>query len=61
MPGLSAAMSQVIMKAIHKRPQERYQTPREFQDALSTVELESLNELSASGVSWFGKMFGGRK
>ncbi len=61
MPSLSLAMSQVIMKAIKKRPQDRYQTPHEFQDALSNVELESLNELSASGVSWFGKMFGGRK
>jgi Protein kinase domain len=60
-PNLSDAMTQVIKKATRKRPQDRFQTPREFQDALSSVELESLHELSASGVSWFGKIFGGRK
>ena len=54
-------MTQVIKKATRKRPQDRFQTPREFQDALSSVELESLHELSAAGVSWFGKIFGGRK
>ncbi len=60
-PNLSDAMTQVIKKATRKRPQDRFQTPREFQDALSSVELESLHELSAAGVSWFGKIFGGRK
>ena len=60
-PNLSDAMTQVIKKATRKRPQDRYQTPREFQDALSSVELESLHELSATGVNWFGKIFGGRK
>jgi hypothetical protein len=60
-PTLSEAMTQVVMKAIRKRPQERFQTPKEFLDALLAVETESLNELSASGVSWFGKIFGGRK
>jgi len=60
-PSLSEAMTQVVMKAIRKRPQDRFQTPKEFLDALSAVESESLNELSASGVSWFGKIFGGRR
>lgn len=60
-PTLSDAMTQVVMKAIRKRPQDRFQTPKEFLDALMAVETESLNELSASGVSWFGKIFGGRR
>jgi Protein kinase domain len=60
-PTLSDAMTQVVMKAIRKRPQDRFQTPKEFLDALTAVESESLNELSASGVSWFGKIFGGRR
>jgi hypothetical protein len=60
-PTLSDAMTQVVMKAIRKRPQDRFQTPKEFLDALLAVETESLNELSASGVSWFGKIFGGRR
>lgn len=60
-PTLSEAMTQVVKKAIRKRPQDRFQTPKEFLDALLAVETESLNELSASGVSWFGKIFGGRR
>ncbi len=60
-PNLSDAMTQVVMKAIRKRPQDRFQTPKEFLDALMAVETEALNELSASGVSWFGKIFGGRR
>lgn len=60
-PNLSDAMTQVVMKAIRKRPQDRFQTPKEFLDALLAVETEALNELSASGVSWFGKIFGGRR
>ncbi len=60
-PTLSDAMTQVVMKAIRKRPQDRFQTPKEFLDALTAVESEALNELSASGVSWFGKIFGGRR
>ncbi len=60
-PNLSDAMTQVVMKAIRKRPQDRFQTPKEFLDALTAVEHEALNELSASGVSWFGKIFGGRR
>jgi Protein kinase domain len=60
-PEISEAMTQVVKKAIHKNPHERFQTPREFQDALATVEMDSLNELSSSGISWFGKIFGGRK
>jgi eukaryotic-like serine/threonine-protein kinase len=60
-PTLSDAMTQVVMKAIRKRSQDRFQTPKEFLDALMAVESESLNELSASGVSWFGKIFGGRR
>jgi hypothetical protein len=60
-PTLSDAMTQVVMKAIRKRPQDRFQTPKEFLDALMAVETESLNELSSSGVSWFGKIFGGRR
>jgi serine/threonine-protein kinase len=60
-PAISEAMTQVVMKAIRKRPQDRYQTPKEFLEALAAVEHEALNELSASGVSWFGKIFGGRR
>lgn len=60
-PTLSEAMTQVVRKAIRKRPQDRFQSPKEFLDALLAVETESLNELSASGVSWFGKIFGGRR
>jgi len=60
-PTLSDAMTQVVLKAIRKRPQDRFQTPKEFLDALMAVENEALNELSASGVSWFGKIFGGRR
>ena len=60
-PNLSEAMTQVVMKAIRKRPQDRFQTPKEFLEALTAVEHEALNELSASGVSWFGKIFGGRR
>ncbi|MBA3697780.1 MAG: protein kinase [Planctomycetes bacterium] len=60
-PSLSEAMTQVVMKAMRKRPQDRFQSPKEFLDALMAVESESLNELSASGVSWFGKIFGGKR
>ena len=60
-PAISEAMTQVVMKAIRKRPQERFQSAKEFLDALASVEHDALNELSASGISWFGKIFGGRR
>ncbi len=60
-PAISEAMTQVVMKAIRKRPQDRFQSPKEFLDALASVEHDALNELSASGISWFGKIFGGRR
>jgi serine/threonine protein kinase len=57
-PAVSQAMAQLVAKAMRKDRTRRHQSAAEFLDQLQGVQDESRNEISASGVTWFGKLFG---
>jgi serine/threonine protein kinase/CheY-specific phosphatase CheX len=59
-PVISEALAAVVMKAIRKDPAQRYQTVVEFLAALEEAEQQGLGDPNASGVTWFGRMFGAK-
>jgi Protein kinase domain/Chemotaxis phosphatase CheX len=59
-PQASQALSAVIAKAIDRQSDRRYDTARRFLDDLLNAGGEADNQLSNSGVNWFGKLFGGK-
>ena len=57
-PAVSEPMARLLRKALDKDRDRRFATANEFIEALAIAEQGGAdNELSASGVSWFGKLF----
>ena len=59
-PVISEALAMVVMKAIRKDRDQRYQSVAEFIAALDDSEQQAQADVTASGVTWFGKMFGAK-
>jgi serine/threonine protein kinase len=59
-PGLSDAMCRVVAKAIHLDPAMRYAGAQSFLDDLLNAGATVDNQINASGVNWFGKLFGAK-
>jgi serine/threonine protein kinase len=57
-PAVSEGMARLLRKALDKDRERRFASANEFIEALAMAEQGGAdNELSASGVSWFGKLF----
>jgi hypothetical protein len=57
-PAVSEGMARLLRKALDKDRDRRFASANEFIEALAIAEQGGTdNELSASGVSWFGKLF----
>jgi serine/threonine-protein kinase len=59
-PQLSPALSAVVARAIDRHSARRYDSARRFLDDLLLAGGEADNQISNSGVNWFGKLFGGK-
>jgi tRNA A-37 threonylcarbamoyl transferase component Bud32/chemotaxis protein CheY-P-specific phosphatase CheC len=59
-PQVSQALCQVVAKAIHLQPAKRYQDAKSFLDELLHARSAGDPAISASGVKWFDKLFGGK-
>ncbi len=59
-PQLSQGLSAVVAKAIDRQSKQRYDSARRFLDDLLNAGSEADNQISNSGVNWFGKLFGGK-
>lgn len=57
-PAVTEPMARLLRKALDKDRDRRFASANEFIEALAIAEQGGAdNELSASGVSWFGKLF----
>jgi eukaryotic-like serine/threonine-protein kinase len=60
-PAVSRAMSAVVLRAIAKRPEQRFQTAAEFRDAIEADLASSRVQVTASSVvAFFEKSLGSR-
>jgi chemotaxis protein CheY-P-specific phosphatase CheC len=59
-PGVSDALCRVVAKAIHRQPETCYHEAQSFLDDLLNAGAVVDNQVNASGVNWFGKLFGSK-